>query len=656
MTITTATTVSARANGTWLQWFRNRPSAAIIDKSQQEKLFKTFDGGVTDEAIMDTVVAHEETAFIHKVNFGSTRIAIFHHLVTSGGTLYDSGEKEYGFLQGIGKGSTFPMTPEVEVLKKVEKNTETPVPAIANVLAAKTVEEVDNLVDSATVKFKPRNFVPVPPFLLETIHDVVESKHGNTKLALLQVVTKIKEFDSDHASDDMYKDKAKTKCRDFVYWLYLASQNNDAIASVNTIACSNTKLQHQLNALEAAITPPTTEDHTGSILTSVEASLKRPFEVLAATSSSTADFMEKLTQLQSTAGEKATKTFKKIPAKYQQMILVAASCSEITEVDYDAPAVEFFKCSTPLHAQVMLNSLFEAEGIECSVSPALATTLLYGSFLWKNAMSPSGLAASVLTSEGLLRNDTLQEGMVLDFATKFEVSAASLSKLTKTQVLFPVDVDELTHRIRGLHALTTFFFKSNGFLSQGIKQVKNFCLDHREILKTKIYLDSKFIAKFLCAVDERVYWWLKQCSTHQSVMDTDLSLINYSTLIQDVKFNRFTYALPPTIASLVGNDAKEKKKGQDRNGNAKDQSGTSDLVKNPNRIEEWKLRHGESWNNIFRNKTIEGPMLQAQCHPCLKFHVRGSCYADCRNRASHRELDGEDKSRTDLFIKSLRGE
>ena len=288
--------------------------------------------------------------------------------------------------------------------------------------------------------------------------------------------------------------------------------------------------------------------------------------------------------MQSKTGKKASKTFKKIPAKYQQMILVAASSSEVTEVDYDATAVEFFKCSTPLHAQVMLNSLFETEGIECSVSPALATTLLYGSFLWRNSLSQSGLAASVLTSEGLLRNDTLQEGMVLDFATKFDMSAASLSKLTKTQVLFPIDVEELTHRIKGLYALSNFFFKPQGFLSQGLKQVVNFCLDHREILKTKIYLDTQFIAKFMCAIDERVYMWLKQCSVNQSVIDTDLSLLNYSTLIQDVKFNRFTYSLPPTIASLVADEARENKKVQERSSDRAPRV-TVELVRNPARVE-----------------------------------------------------------------------
>ena len=89
----------------------------------------------------------------------------------------------------------------------------------------------------------------------------------------------------------------------------------------------------------------------------------------------------------------------------------------------------------------MLNSQFEIEGIECSVSSAVTATLIYGSFLWKNPLSPPGLAASVISSEGLFRTDTLHEGMVLDYSTKFYMSEASLGKLTKTQVVFPVDAE-----------------------------------------------------------------------------------------------------------------------------------------------------------------------------------------------------------------------
>ena len=653
MTITQAATNAAKNNKDWLAWFQSRDSAIVINQKQQETLFKTFDASIDDDEFVSQLHQHNETVFLHKVNFGNSRITMFHHLTVSGGTLYDSGTKEYGLIQGLGEGHTVVMTPDMSVLRKIEANTDTAVPTITHLLNVKTKEESDTLTASATVKYRARNVIPVPPFLLKTVFDVINEHNGDARVVLVKSAEGVKEFDTTHANDADYHDKAKTKCKDFLYWLYLVGTNSAAIAPVNTIVSGNAKLREHLKVITEQTLSSKEELPDLSLATQLEASLKRPFEVLAATSASTTDFMEKLTQLQNQSNKKASKTFKKIPAKYQQMILVAASSSEVTEVDYDANAAEFFKCSTPLHAQVMLNSILEAEGIECSVSAAMATTLLYGSFLWQNPLSPAGLAASVLTTEGIIRSDTLQEGMVLDFATKFEMSAISLSKLTKTQVLFPKDVEEMTHRIRGLHLLATFFFKKHGFMSQGLKQVANFCLDNRSLLKTKIYLDKEFIAKFLCAVDEQIYSWLKQCSVTQAVTDTDLNLMNYSSLIQDVKLNRFMYILPPTTASIESKT--EERKMVSKNAGTR-REGTTAVQRNPDRVEEWKLRNGESWSNVFRNKAIEGPMLNTRCHPCLKYHVRGSCYVDCKNKASHCVLKGEDTKKVSEFIRTLRGE
>ena len=137
--------------------------------------------------------------------------------------------------------------------------------------------------------------------------------------------------------------------------------------------------------------------------------------------------------------------------------MVASSVGEITEVNYNAKAVELFKCLNNINAQVMLNSQFEIEGVDCSVSSAVTATVLYGRFLWKNLLSPLGLAASVISSEVIFRTDTLHEGMVLDYSTKFDMSEALLIKLTKSQVVFPVDAEEFIHCLQGLHIL----FKKN---------------------------------------------------------------------------------------------------------------------------------------------------------------------------------------------------
>ena len=56
---------------------------------------------------------------------------------------------------------------------------------------------------------------------------------------------------------------------------------------------------------------------------------------------------------------------------------------------------EFFKQNLILNAQIFLNSIFEEENLDISVSSALTSSLLNGSVLWKDCLTPSGLASSV---------------------------------------------------------------------------------------------------------------------------------------------------------------------------------------------------------------------------------------------------------------------
>jgi len=220
----------------------------------------------------------------------------------------------------------------------------------------------------------------------------------------------------------------------------LVGNKPNEIKSVPVSGCTSDSVALQLlNISKRSLSKQV--ENANSISSQVEKSLKRPFEVLASSTASTSEFMEKLTQLQSNSNEKVSKSFKKLPGKYKQMILVAASTGEITLVDYDADAVEFFQSSSNLNAQILLNSKLEGENIDCTVSPAMTTSLMVGSFLWRNPVSPSGFASSVLTSEGMFRSDILHEGMVLELSTKFDISSESMKKLTKTQ-------EEIFHFVR----------------------------------------------------------------------------------------------------------------------------------------------------------------------------------------------------------------
>ena len=125
------------------------------------------------------------------------------------------------------------------------------------------------------------------------------------------------------------------------------------------------------------------------------------------------------------------------------MLLVVSSIGNVTSTNLNTDRLEFFSQSSSLHAQIYLNNYFEAWNIDCSISSALVTILMHGIFTWSNAVTPSGLASSVISSKDILTNDSLYQGIILDYSIKHEISDELLSKLTKTQVLYPNDIENI---------------------------------------------------------------------------------------------------------------------------------------------------------------------------------------------------------------------
>ena len=633
----------------WQEWFDTRDSASTINKTHQAELFDAFKADDDADKILNEIIQHEETVFLFKVNFGTANVNIFHHLKKIGGTIYLP-TVSYGLIQGVGEATSWTMTPDTTLLSEKPTGDAVSTPTPTSINGVTSIEDVDNLALSATITYKPRNFVPVPPFLLEPIQTAVADYNGNARQVLLKTVQAITAFDTDHADDIEYVDKAKTKCKDLLLWLYLVGAESESIKSTPVIGCSNSAVAQYFQELkDIVLSPPSGSMPASDLQNAVGDTLKRPFEVLATTASTTADFVEKLTQLHKQSSEKSTKSFKKIPTKYQNMILVATSTGEATNVNYEQEASEFFKTTNILHAQVLLNSELESAKLDCTISPAMATVLSHGGFLWSNPLTPSGFAASTIISEGIMRTDTLYEGMVLDYSTKHDMSATSLAKLTKTQVLFPSNIEATVERLQAIQVLSTYFFGRRSFISQGLIKLVNSCLDNKQMLRTKLYMDRQFIAKLIYAVDDRIYQWLRQCSSAEAVTDTDLELVDFATLFKDIMLSRFDISLPPNIGSI--------KSGQDTPDTPPKKARAAPvMVRNDNQVREWKLRNDEKWETVFRSKSQQGPSLSIGCKPCLKYHAKGFCFEDCALLKSHISFSPEDKVLTANYIKELRGE
>lgn len=79
-------------------------------------------------------------------------------------------------------------------------------------------------------------------------------------------------------------------------------------------------------------------------------------------------------------------------------------------------------------------------------------------------------------------------------------------------------------------------------------------------------------------------------------------------------------------------------------------------VVNENRVQEWKLCPGESFNTVFKHRVIDGPMFSIGCKGCHKWHNKGFCFDDCPNEKSHTDLNEEYSTTFGQYIKTCRGE
>ena len=302
----------------WKEWFNTRESAIIINKKAQEKLFKIFDSSITDDKCKSEIENHAETTFLFRQQFGTNRVGLFHNMKVVGGNIYVEKE-EFGFIQGIEEAATCIMTPDFEILTQIPQADAQGVPTTTQLLTVTNVAEVEALNVGQTTTYKPRNFIPIPPFLLDTISESVSKSEGNLKQLLTKVVKKIKDFDTAHANDNEYVDKARSKCKDILSWLYLVGE--DKIQATPTMGCNSRSIIDHFSNLEKELLDSKSEndDRTIDISNKLEDILKRPLEMLATSASSTQDFMHKLTQIQEKSIEKSSRSFKKIAAmQYHQ--------------------------------------------------------------------------------------------------------------------------------------------------------------------------------------------------------------------------------------------------------------------------------------------------------------------------------------------------
>jgi hypothetical protein len=179
-------TTSTDKHDTWDDWFHARESNSAINKARQEELFTVFNATLSATECKNQVKEHDTIIFIAKLSLRSG-VNIFHHLLETGSLIFNE-PKAHAFIEGISQPISSLMTPDTEVLFEKPAGVAVPVPTPTSILAITSVEDVDGLADGATTTYKPRNFIPIPPFLMHSINSNIATSRGDAKTILVEVV------------------------------------------------------------------------------------------------------------------------------------------------------------------------------------------------------------------------------------------------------------------------------------------------------------------------------------------------------------------------------------------------------------------------------------------------------------------------------------
>jgi hypothetical protein len=73
-------------------------------------------------------------------------------------------------------------------------------------------------------------------------------------------------------------------------------------------------------------------------------------------------------------------------------------------------------------------------------------------------------------------------------------------------------------------------------------------------------------------------------------------------------------------------------------------------VKNPAPISEFLMKDGENWKEHFAGKCSKvHPKWEDTTFMCARWHIRGECFVNCNNKASHIGASAVPQAKKDNF-------
>lgn len=206
-----------KADG-WKDWFLAKDSNTIINQAKQVLFFANCNSIIDKRDIACNLEKEENMVFLFHQNFGDRRVNIFHHFEQLGGMIMET-NVDPSFIQEVGQLTACVTTPNIKKLCAIPTANALFVSTKMNMFAVKAVTDFKALLVGTATIYRPRNCIPVPPLLFETVVEAIEKSDGDTAESFVKCVETIKEFDLEHTDDNESEETVKDHCKRILDWL-----------------------------------------------------------------------------------------------------------------------------------------------------------------------------------------------------------------------------------------------------------------------------------------------------------------------------------------------------------------------------------------------------------------------------------------------------
>jgi ribonucleotide reductase beta subunit family protein with ferritin-like domain len=216
----------------------------------------------------------------------------------------------------------------------------------------------------------------------------------------------------------------------------------------------------------------------------------------------------------------------------------------------------------------------------------------------------------------------------------------------KQEVKVPKMFEELVLLFVFYSGIATILFGKKSALVTGITELIHCICRDKNGFKTCIAGNKEFATKFIFAIEIRIQCWLRACMTYDDQSMIDDWLVNFNPIIESVLNSRLNILLPPnfiiapttkqtnTTVVLLGDVTKKRNTRRRKTANGNNDNNC--MVKNTAPVKEFLLKEGEDWSKDFSRKcTGDHPKWGDTDWMCAHWWVKGKCFRDCENKASH---------------------